>query len=149
LLNLLFTTTHFSYFAVDYNPVQFVDVPEDAWYYRAVRFIAAREITEGTGDGMYDPEVPLKRADFLVLLMRAFEIGPDEHPTDNFADAGDTYYTSYLAAAKRIGISKGVGDNLFSPETEITRQEMFTMLYNTLKSLDKLPGGTSGMSTTR
>jgi len=76
--------------------------------------------------------------------MRAFGIAPDEPAADNFADAGDTYYTGYLAAAKRLGISRGVGDNLFSPETPITRQEMFTLLYNTLKILGGLPEGVSG-----
>lgn len=139
-----FTTTHFSHYAVGYNPVQFSDVPEDAWYYGAVRFIAARGITNGTGDGEYDPEAPLKRADLVVLLMRAYEIAPDEEPADNFADAGDTYYTGYLGAAKRLGIAKGVGDNLFAPEREITRQETFTLMYNTLKAVNRLPEGISG-----
>ena len=58
--------------------------------------------------------------------------------------SGDTWYTGYPAAAKRIGVSKGTGDNKFAPETTITRQEMFTMLYNVLKALDKLPQGDSG-----
>ena len=52
-------------------------------------------------------------------------------------------YTGYLAAAKRLGISGGVGDNLFAPDTAITRQEMFTLLYNVLKERDQLPAGTS------
>ena len=50
----------------------------------------------------------------------------------------------YLAAAKRLGISAGVGDNLFAPENAITRQEMFTLLYNGLKVIGKLPRGNSG-----
>lgn len=43
------------------------------------------------------------------MLMKAYGIAPDTNPEDNFADAGDTYYTGYLAAAKRLGISAGVG----------------------------------------
>ena len=35
---------------------------------------------------------------------------------DNFSDAGNTYYTGYLAAAKRLGITAGLGDNLLCPE---------------------------------
>jgi len=87
-----FTTTHFSDYAVGFNSVQFNDVAEEAWYYKAVSFIAARGITNGTGNGNFSPETNLKRADFLVLLMRTYEIAPDENPADNFADAGDTYY---------------------------------------------------------
>ncbi|MEM5767359.1 MAG: S-layer homology domain-containing protein, partial [Bacillota bacterium] len=51
-----------------------------------------------------------------------------------------------LAAAKRLGISAGVGNNLFVPDKEITRQEMFTLLYNGLKAIGKLPRGNSGKS---
>ena len=53
---------------------------------------------------------------------------------DNFEDCGDTWYTGYLAAAKQLGISNGVGDNKFAPEKEITREEMVTLIYNYLKS---------------
>jgi hypothetical protein len=48
------------------------------------------------------------------------------------------------SAAKRLGISAGVGNNQFAPNKEITRQEMFTLMYNTLKALDQLPQGSSG-----
>ena len=36
------------------------------------------------------------------------------------------------------------GSNMFAPEKEITRQEMFTLLYNALKAIGKLPRGNSG-----
>jgi len=139
-----FYTTHFSNFAVAYNKVSFNDVPQDAWYYRAVSLIAARGITEGTGQGNFSPAVKLTRGEFIVLMMRAYGIEPDESPADNFSDAGNTYYTGYLAAAKRLGISAGVGNNKYAPEKEISRQEMFTMLYNALKAIGQLPKGDSG-----
>jgi uncharacterized repeat protein (TIGR02543 family) len=139
-----FNTTHFSNFAVAYNPVSFNDVPVDSWYHKAVSFIAARGVTSGTGDSNYSPESKLTRGDFMVLLMRAYGMAPDTSSTDNFSDAGDTYYTGYLAAAKRLGISQGVGDNMYAPGKEITRQEMFTLLYNALKVIGRLPQGDSG-----
>lgn len=37
-----------------------------------------------------------------------------------------------------------MGDNKFAPEQAITWQEMFTLLYNTLKGIDELPKGDSG-----
>lgn len=139
-----FETTHFSQYAVAYRSKAFDDVAAGAWYEKAVRFIAAREITDGTGDGLFSPEARLTRGQFLVMLMRAYGLTPDLNPADNFADAGDAWYTGYLAAAKRLGITAGVGDNRFAPETAITRQEMFTLLYNALKVLGKLPQDTSG-----
>jgi hypothetical protein len=139
-----FTTTHFSTYVVGYNKVDFKDVPADAWYGEAVGFIAARGITTGTGSGNFSPAAKLTRGEFLVMMMRAYGIAPDKNPADNFADAGSAYYTGYLAAAKRLGISGGVGNNMFAPGMEITRQEMFTLLFNTLKTMGQLPQSSSG-----
>jgi uncharacterized repeat protein (TIGR02543 family) len=139
-----FTTTHFSYYAVSFKQVSFKDVAKDAWYAKSVSFIAAREIATGTGCGNFSPEAKLTRGQFIVMLMKAYGIAPDANPKNSFADAGNTWYTGYLAAAKRLGISAGVGSNIFAPEKEITRQEMFTLLYNALKAIGQLPQGDSG-----
>ncbi|MEL7563542.1 MAG: S-layer homology domain-containing protein [Dehalobacterium sp.] len=125
------------------NKITFNDVAENAWYYDAVEFLAARGITTGTGNGNFNPEGKLTRAQFLVMTMRAYGITPDENPADNFADGGNTYYTGYLAAAKRLGLSLGIGGNLYAPDKEITRQEMFVLLYNALKLTNNLPQGTT------
>lgn len=139
-----FSTTHFSNYAVAYNKVSFGDVTADAWYHKAVSFISARGITSGTGDDNFSPEAKLTRGQFLVMLMNSYSIAPDADSKDNYTDAGATYYTGYLAAAKRLSISSGMGNNMFAPDKEITRQEMFTLLYNTLKAIGRLPEGTAG-----
>lgn len=139
-----FSTTHFSHYAVAYNKVSFIDAAVDAWYHKAVSFIAARGITGGTGSGNYSPDAKLTRGEFIVMLMKAYGIEADANPKNNFADAGDTYYTGYLAAAKRLEITTGIGNNMYAPCKEITRQEMFTLLYNTLNVINKLPEGNSG-----
>lgn len=139
-----FDTTHFSDYAVAYNKVSFNDVAAGAWYNKAVSFIAARGITGGTGSGNYSPDAKLTRGEFLVMLMKAYGISPDTNSTDNFSDAGNAYYTGYLAAAKRLGITTGVGNNQYAPGKEITRQEMFSLLCNALKVINQLPQGDSG-----
>ncbi|WP_165755681.1 S-layer homology domain-containing protein [Ruminiclostridium hungatei] len=139
-----FKTSHFSQYAVGYNKVTFKDVAESARYSKAVGFIAARGITTGTGGGNYSPDAKLTRGEFIVMLMKAYDIASDTATADNFADAGNTYYTGYLAAAKRLGISGGVGKNMFAPGKEITRQEMFTLLYNALKAIGELPKVNTG-----
>jgi hypothetical protein len=133
-----FVTGHFSYYALGNNPVTFSDVAETAWYYSAVRFIAAREITLGIGGGLYGPDAQITRGEFLVMLMRAYGIDPDDEPKDNFADAGNTYYTNYLAAAKRLGITNGIGNNQYAPDVSISRQDMFVLLYRALDVLGEL-----------
>ena len=122
-----------------YNYIGFSDVGDTAWYYDAVTFCAARGITGGTSDGNFSPDATLTRGQFIVMLMRAYGIEEDENPTDNFDDAGDTYYTAYLATAKSLGITSGVGNSIYAPEREITRQDMFTLLYRVLDVLGELP----------
>ncbi|MDD4495186.1 MAG: InlB B-repeat-containing protein, partial [Eubacteriales bacterium] len=65
-----FSITHFSEFAVAYNRVSFSDVAADAWYNKAVSFLAARRITTGTGDEKFSPDTALTRGQFVVMLMR-------------------------------------------------------------------------------
>ncbi len=141
-----FQTTHFSVYAVGHNKVIFADVSDSAWYSRAVGFIAARGITTGIGNMNYGPLGHVTRGQFIVMAMRAYGIASDENVKDNFADAGNTYYTPYLAAAKRLGISDGVGNNLFAPDKKITRQEMFVLLYRTLGVILEMPSGDSGIT---
>lgn len=120
---------------------EFTDVPADAWYYPAVDYLTSRNITAGTENGSFGPNVKLNRGQFIVLLLKAYGIQPEAAGADNFADAGDTYYTGYLAAAKRLGIAGGSGDNRFSPEAEISRQDLAALLYRALGVLDRLPAG--------
>lgn len=136
---VVFRTPHFSSFSIGYHPVSFTDVSVQAWYKNAVDFIAARGITSGTGAGRFSPEAKLTRAQFVVLLMNAYQIDVQTQAGLNFADAGSTYYTDYLGTAKGLGIVNGIGNNRFAPEQAITRQEMFAMLYNALKVLDEVP----------
>lgn len=139
-----FVTSHFSQYAVGYNKVGFADVSTGDWYYTPVTFCAARGITTGTTATTFSPAATVTRGQFIVMLMRAYGIEPDNNPASNFADAGNTYYTNYLAKAKEMGISAGIGNNLFAPDQQITRQEMFTLLYRALNVLDELPNATNG-----
>jgi len=139
-----FITNHFSTYAVGYNKVSFTDVPEDAGYSKAVSFIAARGITTGTRDGNFSPKSTITRGQFIVMVMKAYGIKPDVTPKDNFTDAGNTYYTSYLSAAKGLGLATGVGNNKYAPDKEITQQEMISLTYKTLKVIGELPTGTKG-----
>lgn len=138
-----FTASHFSQYAVGYHEVSFTDVSTDAWYQNAVGFIAARGITTGTSANTFNPDTAITRGQFMVMLMRAYGIEPDESPSDNFADGGSTYYTNYLAKAKEMGIATGTGNNIFMPDNKISRQDMFTLLYRTLDQLGELPEETA------
>ncbi|SCY96657.1 S-layer homology domain-containing protein [Alkaliphilus peptidifermentans] len=141
-----FFVSHFSKYAIGYNKVSFEDVSMDSWYADAVTFISARGITEGTSKTTFSPDNYITRGQFLVMLMRAYNLEVDANPKDNFADAGDTWYTRYLGTAKAMGIVNGMGNNNFNPELEISRQDMFTMIYRILVVIDELPEASKNTS---
>ncbi|MCC3373877.1 S-layer homology domain-containing protein [Cohnella sp. REN36] len=141
-----FATTHFSEYIIGYNAVSFSDVTPGIWYKDAVVYLAARGVTTGTDETHFSPNATVTRGQFVVLLLKAYGIGPDEQPTANFADAGSTYYTNYLAAAKRLGITQGLGDNKFAPDSKVSREELFTLLYRALDTLGELPAAKGGAS---
>ncbi|WP_059054176.1 S-layer homology domain-containing protein [Paenibacillus senegalimassiliensis] len=123
---------------------EFVDVATDAWYYPAVEFLTSRNIASGTDNEHFSPNAKLSRGQFVVLLLKAYGIAPEAEGADNFADAGDAYYSGYLAAAKKLGIAGGVGDNRFAPEADLSRQDLLALLHRALEALGKLPAGTVG-----
>ncbi len=145
-----FKTNHFSKFIVGYNPLAFSDVKEEAWYKDAVDFIAAREISTGTGNNQYSPSETVSRAEFVVLLMKAYQIDPqsqsDLSQVENFTDLGNSPYADYLLTAKSLGIIHGIGNNSFAPNKEISRQEVFVMLYDALQAMDEIPSTTNDLS---
>ncbi len=142
--------SHFSVYLVGYNKVSFADVSEDAWYSEGVSFLAAREIIKGLEENRFAPGLSIKRGDFLLMVMRAYGLAPDETASvqDNFADAGNTYYTSTLGVAKAKGLAKGIGNNLFAPEQNISRQEATVLLCRILEILNEMPNTDTGKRAT-
>ncbi len=134
-----FKVSHFSKYAIGYNKITFTDIKDGAWYSDAVTFLSARGITTGTSANTFSPGAAISRAEFLVMAMRAYGIEPMKNSTDNFADAGNSYYSDYLAAAKKMKITRGVGDNLYKPNEKISRQDMFTLLYRALDVMNEIP----------
>jgi len=139
--NVDFVTSHFSTYMIGYNKVVFTDVANSDWYHDAISFITSRSIAAGTDDHTFSPNEAVTRGQFMVMMMKAYGISPDTEGHDNFVDAGNTYYTAYLAAAKHLGLASGVGNNRFAPDDAISRQDMLTILYHTLQTLDELPTG--------
>ncbi|MEK3752023.1 glycoside hydrolase family 3 C-terminal domain-containing protein [Paenibacillus sp. FSL E2-8871] len=108
------------------------------WARQAIDKLAAEGIIKGTGDGLFSPGGKIKRADFIVMAVRAFKLSSDS--TDQFADVNPgTYYAEALSIAKALGIAKGGADGKFIPNAEISRQDMMVLIARVLKAAGKLP----------
>jgi predicted MPP superfamily phosphohydrolase len=130
-----FHTGRLGHFAVGDKTVSYQDVSTSSWYAKAVAYLSARDVVKGSGQGRFLPQHDISRADFLVMTMNAFGIDPASNTdTGNFTDAGNQYYSPYLAAARNMGLVKGTGDNRFRPEAKITRQDMAVILHSMIET---------------
>ena len=109
-------------------PVEFADVPENAWYVGAVEYAVRNGLMNGVGDDQFEPEESMTRAMLVTVLWR-FE-GEPEAGKNTFSDVPNgQWYTDAVAWAAANGVVNGVGNNLFDPEGKITREQMATILY--------------------
>lgn len=107
----------------------FTDVREGSWYYEAVLWAYVNGIMQGMDAETFRPEGECTRAQFVTVLYRlSGETAPEAGST--FADvAQGRYYTEAVAWAQTTGIVQGTGDNTFSPEARLTREQLVTFLY--------------------
>lgn len=114
------------------DKTKFADIANYAWAQDAISALSEKGIIKGVSDSQFAPANNIKRADYMLLLVRM--LGLEAEVTENFADVSkDSYYYEALGVAKKLGLSTGVGDNKFNPEASITRQDMFVLAYRILE----------------
>lgn len=134
---VIFTATHFSSYAVVYVAKTFDDLGNAAWAKKQIEVLASKGILRGTTENKYSPQTDITRADFLYFLVRT--LGIDARVDGNFDDIDkDTYYYKEIGIAKKLGIATGTGNNKFSPDASITRQDMMVLTERALRMLKKL-----------
>ena len=112
----------------------FYDVPNEAYYFEAVKWAVAQEITDGVGGNLFAPDQPCTRGQVVTFLWRAAGC-PEPQSTGSFSDvAAESYYAKAVAWAAANGITGGTGEGRFSPDAACTRGEIVTLLYRYLQS---------------
>ncbi|MBQ2741528.1 MAG: S-layer homology domain-containing protein [Oscillospiraceae bacterium] len=114
--------------------LRFTDLASHAWAEDAINELAGAGIIKGTSASTFSPAANITRADFALLLVRAFDLKSDN--TENFADVDvSDYFAQELAIARNTGIVGGIGDNKYAPRDNITRQDMMVIVYRALQKL--------------
>ena len=117
-----------------------MDIGGYAWAEDAINALADEEIIKGTSTNTFSPAANITRADFAILLVRAFKLASEN--SENFADVSDSdYFAKELATARNTGLINGIGENKFAPRNNITRQDMMVIVYRALTGMNKLNVG--------
>ena len=113
----------------------FYDVPNDAYFYEAVKWAVENGITTGVGNDLFAPEQPCTRSQIVTFLWRAAG-SPEPKSMSSFSDvSADSYYAKAVAWAVENGITTGTGDGKFSPDATCTRAQSLTFLFRAIGKL--------------
>lgn len=108
----------------------FDDVSAKNWYVQPVETLASLHIIEGVGNGTFEPNRAITRAEFAAIAARfanALTAGT------SFADVDeDAWYADFVSTAASFGWINGVGNGMYEPNRPITRTEAAAIINRML-----------------
>ena len=111
----------------------FTDVPAGSYYYDAVLWAVENDITKGTSDTTFSPNMTCTRAQIVAFLWRS-EKSPAAGTANPFADVKSAaYYADAVLWAAKKDITKGTTNTTFSPNADCTRSQIVTFLWRCKK----------------
>jgi hypothetical protein len=117
------------------NVCPFRDVPETAYYYKAVLWAVENQVTSGTSAGKFSPAKICTRAQIVMFLWRAKGSPAMTDPSASipFQDVPEgSYYRDAVAWAVQAHVTSGTSARSFSPEAPCTRAQIVTFLYKAI-----------------
>lgn len=114
--------------------LSFKDVPENEWYYSAVKYVYEKKIILGYNTTTFAPNDKITRG-MLVTILYRMEGSPKVTIVSKFSDVQNTkeyYYKAVnLAAANNIvsGYSDPKNKGKFGPDDKITREQLAVILW--------------------
>ena len=113
----------------------FYDVPNNAYFYEAVKWAVKNGITNGVGNNLFAPEQPCTRAQIVTFLWRAAGSPEPKGAASGMTDVvSGSYYEKAVAWAIENGITTGTTTSTFSPDATCTRAQAVTFLARALKA---------------
>ena len=112
----------------------FSDVPDSAYYSRAVAWAARQGVAEGFPDGTFRPDLPVSRQQLAAILWRYAKMeGADRGnraPLRGWPDAGEVggYAKEAMSWALAEGILQGTKDGTLQPQGRAARGQAAVLL---------------------
>lgn len=100
-----------------------------------------KDLIKGYGNGVYEPNQSITRAEFITLINRIFNFVETSHYSFSDISAKDSFYSEVMKAVT-AGYLKGYSDGTVRPGNMITRQEAAVMLAQVFQLKDNTESGT-------
>ena len=115
----------------------FYDVPNDAYYFEAVKWAAENGITGGVGNSLFAPNQPCTRAQIVTFLWRAAG-SPVVNYLMPFTEVDEgAYYAEAVRWAASTGIVTGLTETTFGTDSVCTRAQAAAMIYRCAQAQGK------------
>ncbi len=114
----------------------FTDLAEVEWAKKSIEALFEKGVVDGYGDATFRGNGLLTREAFVKMIVLAFEIKPADNDIAYSDVPSDHWAYNYVNIAASNGIINGVSENRFGVGGQLTRQDMATILYRTVKLLN-------------
>ncbi len=105
---------------------------ENHWARHYIEVMAAKQITNGKGNNLFDPDNNITRAEYVALIVRALGLKSEKTVPMGYEDVAKSkwYYDVVSLAHEKGLISSNVS---FDPEVDIVREDMMVIIVEALK----------------
>lgn len=109
----------------------FLDAPDrNHWAHLGIDFVLKSGLFYGTSDQTFSPDLAMTRAMLVSVLYRLAGSPGVKDVKNNFTDVpADAYYASAVIWANQKGIVYGTSETKFTPDGNITREQLAAILY--------------------
>lgn len=111
----------------------FYDVLVTDWYHDAVDYVYRNKLFSGMGEHEFAPAADMNRAMLMTVLYRlagsperemaAADVSFDDVPAD-------AWFAPFVRWGASQNVTAGTGNNCFSPNQQVTRQQVVVLLYS-------------------
>lgn len=109
----------------------FKDLSGVKWAWESIAYLKDKGVIEGNGNAEFLPDNNITRAEFVKMLVKAFDITSEGEDVFDDVSSSDWFY-EFVKTAKNSGMINGNENNEFMPNDFVTRQDAAVMIFRCL-----------------
>ncbi len=127
---------------------EFKDVKDGDWYKDSVEYVSEKGLFKGTSEDEFSPNRTMNRAMLVTVLHRLAGEPQPNTSSNKFTDIdANGYYAEAVNWAVENGIINGIDSETFGTDSNISREQLVTILYRYAKLLNKASSNSNNVLT--
>jgi polygalacturonase len=107
------------------------------WAQNDVTKLASKLLVQGVSETDFDPEAPVTRAQFAVLLSRSLGLTGNPDTQESFQDVQQSdWFYKQLGASLQAGLIDGYEDGTLKPNESVSREQMAVMIARAMQFMN-------------